>query len=54
MAYISNAWVVRAFKLVKDIDLDLAKKYNPTEVFVDSEDSDNSRDNSWAELILIL
>lgn len=49
LAYVSNARVIRASKLVEGIDLGLAKEYDPTEVFVDSEDSDNSGDNSRAE-----
>lgn len=46
LAHVSNARVIRASKLVKSIDLGLAKEYIPTEVFVDLENSDNSEDNS--------
>lgn len=51
LAYVSNAWVVRASKLVDSIDLGLEKKYNPAEMFVDLEksdadDADNFRDYS--------
>lgn len=45
LAHVSNAQRVRAFKLVGDINLGLTKKYNLAEVFVDSEDLDNSGDN---------
>ena len=38
--------------MVEGIDLGPAKEYDPTEVFVDSEDSDNSEDNSRAESTL--
>ena len=53
LAHVSNARVVKASKLVEDIDLGPAKKYDPTEVFVDSEDSDNSEDDSQAESTLV-
>lgn len=49
LAHVSNAQLVRAFKLVEGIDQGLAKEYNPTKVFVDWEDLDNSGDNSQAE-----
>ena len=49
LAHVSNARVVRASKLVEGIDLSPAKEYDPTEVFVDSEDSDNSEDDSRAK-----
>ena len=52
LAHVSNAQVVRASKLVESIDLGPAKEYDPTEVFVDSEDSDDSGDNSRAESFL--
>lgn len=41
-AYISNARIVKTFKLVNGIKLHITKKYNPTEVFVDSNNSDTS------------
>lgn len=46
LANVSNAWVIRAFKLVEGIDLGPAKKYHSIEVFVESKDSVDSRDNS--------
>lgn len=49
LAHVSNARVVRVSKLVESIDLGPAKEYDPTEVFVDSKDSDDSEDNSRAE-----
>lgn len=40
-AHISNARIVRAFKLVDDISLDQDdREYNLAEVFIDSNDSD--------------
>lgn len=45
MAHISNAWIIRVSKLVKSIDLGYTKKYNLIEVFIDLEDSNNSRAN---------
>ena len=52
LAHISNVQVVRAFKLVESIDLGPIKEYDPTEVFVDSEDSNNSEDDFRAKLTL--
>lgn len=49
MAHVSKKLIVRAFKLVESIDLGPAKEYNPTKLFVDSEDSDNSGDNFQIE-----
>ncbi len=45
LAHVSNARVVRASKLVGGIDLGPTKEYDPAEVFVDSEDSDDSGDD---------
>lgn len=53
MAYISNAQVVRAFKLIEGIDSGHTKEYNPTKVFVDAKVSDNSKINSQMVLIPI-
>lgn len=44
MAYISKAQVIRASKLVESINLDSGKEYNPTKVFVDSKDLEDSKD----------
>ena len=52
LAHISNTRIVRASKLVEGIDLGPAKEYDPREVFVDSEDSDDSEDDSRAEPFL--
>lgn len=39
----SNARVVRAYKLVDNIDFHMKnKEYNPVEVLLDSDNSDNS------------
>lgn len=44
LAHISNAYVVRASKLVDGINLDNNnKEYNPAEVLIDSDDSDMSK-----------
>lgn len=45
LAYVSKAQIVRASKLVESIDLDPTKKCNPIEVFVDSENPDNCRND---------
>lgn len=42
MAHVSNIRVVRASKLVESIDLGPTEEYDLAEVFVDSEDLDNS------------
>ncbi len=43
LAHVNNARVVRAFKLVDGVDLGPDnKEYDPAEVFIDSDNSDNS------------
>lgn len=42
LAHVSNARVIRAFKLSDIIELGLAKLYDPTEVLVDLEELDDS------------
>ena len=43
LAYVSNARVVRAFKLVDDVNLGPDnKEYDPAKVFIDSDNSNNS------------
>lgn len=54
MAYISNAQVVKAFKLVKNIDLGFAKEYDLTKVLIDLDNLDNSRNNFWMKPTLDL
>lgn len=46
LVYVSNTQVVNAFKLVDGIDLGLAKKYGLIEVFIDSDNLEDSGDNS--------
>lgn len=47
MAYISNAQVVKTSKLVDGINLGPTKEYDSIEVFIDLDNSKNSKDNSW-------
>lgn len=53
LAHISNAQVVKVFKLIESIDLGPTKGYNPIEIFVDSKNLDNSKKNSWKKPIFI-
>lgn len=53
MTYVRNAQVVKATKLVESIDLGFTKDCNLTKVFVDLENSDNSKDNSQVKSTLI-
>lgn len=46
LAYVSNARVVRASKLVDGIDLGPKKEYDPAEVLIDSDDSEASADEN--------
>lgn len=53
LPHIRNAWVVTVLKLVNSIDLDHITEYNVIEKFMDSKDSEDSKDDSWVELALI-
>lgn len=45
LANISNAQIIKAFKLIRGINLDFIKKYDSTKVFLDLEDLNNFEDN---------
>ncbi len=50
LAHVSNAQVVKVFKLVEGIDLGPTEEYNLVEVFMDSEDLDDSGSDSQSLL----
>lgn len=54
MAYVSNTQVVKASKLVESIDLGPTKEYNSTQIFVDSDDLNNFKDDTQAKLTLTI
>lgn len=50
LAHVSNARVVKASRLVDGINFDIGKEYNPTEVLVDSNDSDTPNASDHEDL----